>query len=249
VTTLADGLGHNWVYVVLVLRRPKPASSTGGTLSSNGAPSMIPTECRMPSLYPELERLQPRLVLLVAFVGNGTLSQNAALIRRNLVRLVDKAVLEYSHSRQAILDQIAESQRSYEEMVKGRIIYMFGFTDHMENCLNATRRVLDLLQHLRADISAPIQDRITRRLVDAHAEPLIDIRNTFEHIGNAINNNDFGESQVVVLCLGDDQRSVRIGKHSLSFVSLVTILKAVHSEAKKLLEEPHARRFAQQGTT
>jgi len=201
---------------------------------------MIPTECRMPSLFPELERLQPKLLLLVSFIGNGTLSQNAALIRRNLVRLVDKAIFEYSLARQAVLDQIAESQRSYEEMLNGRIIYMFGFTDHMENCLNATRRVLDLLQHLRADLSAPIQDRITRRLVDAHADSLIDIRNTFEHIGNTINNNEFGENQIVVLSFGEDQSSVRIGKHSLSFSSLVTILKAVHSEAKKLLEEPHA---------
>ena len=193
----------------------------------------------MPSLYPELERLQPRLLLLVVFKGNGTLSQNASLIRRNLVRLVDKAIYEYSLARQAVLDQMAESKRTYEEMINGRIIYMFGFTDHMENCLNATRRILGLLQHLRADVSAPIQDRITRRLVDAHAGSLIEIRNTFEHIETSINDNDLGENQSVVLSYGEDQNSVQIGRHSLSFASLVTILKAVHSEAKRLLDEPH----------
>lgn len=201
--------------------------------------TMVPTECRMPSLYPELERLQPRLLLLAAFIGNGALSQNAALIRRNLIRLVDKAVYEYSLARQAVLDQIAESQRSYEEMVGGRIIYMFGFTDHMENCLNATRRTLDLLQHLRADLSAPAQDRIRRRLIDAHAGSLIDVRNSFEHVGDAINNNEFGEGEMVVLSYGDDQSSICIGKHSLSFNSIATILRGIHEEAKRLLEEPH----------
>jgi len=138
-----------------------------------------------------------------------------------------------------VLDQIAESQRSYEEMVGGRIIYMFGFTDHMENCLNATRRALDLLQHLRADLSAPAQDRIRRRLIDAHAGSLIDIRNSFEHVGDAINNNEFGEGEMVVLSYGDDQSSICIGKHSLSFNSIATILRGVHEEAKRLLEEPH----------
>ncbi|MBN5152903.1 hypothetical protein JY458_18220 [Stenotrophomonas maltophilia] len=194
----------------------------------------------MPSLYPELERLQPRLLLLAAFIGDGTLSRNAALIRRNLIRLIDKAVYEYSLARQAVLDQIAESQRSYEEMLGGRVIHMFGFTDHMENCLNATRRSLDLLQHLRADLSAPAQDRITRRLIDSHAGSLIEVRNTFEHVGDAINNNEFGEGEMVVLSYGDDQRSICIGSSSLTFNSIATVLRGIHEEAARLLKEPHA---------
>lgn len=201
--------------------------------------TIVPTECRMPSLYPELERLQPRLILLTLFVGNGTLSQNAAMIRRNLIRLVDKAVYEYSLARHAVLDQIAESQRSYDEMLGGRIIYMFGFTDHMENCLNAARRALDLLQHLRADLSAPAQDRIKRRLIDAHAGSLIDVRNAFEHAGSAINNNEFGDGEMVVLSYGNDQSSIYIGKYTLSFNSIVTIIRGVHEEARRLMEEPH----------
>ncbi|MDY0978967.1 hypothetical protein [Stenotrophomonas sp. CFBP8994] len=201
--------------------------------------SMVPTECRMPSLYPELGRLQPQLILLAFFVGNGTLSQNAALIRRNLVRLIDKAVYEYSLARQTVLDQIAESQRSYEQMLGGRVIHMFGFTDHMENCLNATRRALDLLQHLRADLSAPAQDRIRRRLIESHAGSLIEVRNMFEHVGDAINNNEFGEGEMVILSYGDDQRGVCIGSNSLSFDSIATILRGIHEEARRLLEEPH----------
>jgi len=193
----------------------------------------------MPSLHPELQRLQPRLLILAVFIGNGSLSQHAALIRRNLVRLVDKAIYEYSLARKAVLDQINESHRSHEAMLNGRIIYMFGFTDHMENCLNSMRRIVDLLQHLRADPSAPTQDRITRRLIEAHAGSLIDVRNTFEHIGNAINNNEVGEGQMVVLAYGDDENGVCIGEYSLSFQSMATILKVVHAEATRLLEEPH----------
>lgn len=202
--------------------------------------TMVPTKCNMPSLYPELARLEPRLLLLSAFIGNGNLSRNAGLIRRNLVRLVDKAIFEYTLARQAVLDQIAESKRPYEEMIKGRVIYMFGFTNHMENCLNAVRRVIGLLEVLRSDVSAPAQDRITRRLVDAHAAPLIDIRDILEHMGSAVNEDEIQDGHAVILSLGPDESSVCIGAHSLSFSSLATIIKAVHSEANRLLEEPHA---------
>ena len=201
--------------------------------------TMVPKKCNMPSLYPELQRLEPQLLLLSAFIGNGNLSRNAGLIRRNLVRLVDKSIFEYTLARQAILDQVAESQRPYEEMLKGRIIYMFGFANHMENCLNAVRRVIGLLEALRSDISAPAQDRITRRLVDAHAAPLIDIRDILEHMGSAVNADEIEDGHSVILSLGSDESSVCIGAHSLSFSSLATIIKAIHSEAKRLLEEPH----------
>jgi hypothetical protein len=200
---------------------------------------MIPTECKMPLLFPELERLLPRL-LLTSFIGGVALSTKAASIRRNVVRLVDKAVSEYSFARQYLLDQIAESQRNEKELLQGRIIFMFGFVDHMENCLNATRRILELLQWLRADATAPMQDRIQRRLVEAHVEPLIEIRDLLEHMGEAINGNRIGDHEPVVLVLGDDEETVRIGKYSLSFSSLATILRAFHCEAVRLLEPPQS---------
>lgn len=203
--------------------------------------TMVPKKCNMPSLYPELTRLDPQLLLLSAFIGNGTLSKNAGLIRRNLVRLVDKAIIEYTLARQAILDQIAESERPYEEMLKGRIIYMFGFTNHMENCLNAVRRVIGLLDALRSDNSAPAQDRIKRRLLDAHVAPLIEIRNVLEHMGSAVDADEIQDGHAVILSLGSDESSVCIGAHSISFSSLATIIKAIHSEARRLLEEPHAQ--------
>lgn len=203
---------------------------------------MIPTENKMPELYPELGRLQPQLLLAGAFVGNGTLSSNAALMRREVIRLMDKAIFEYSLARQAIIDQIAEGQRPYEELLKGRIIYMFGFTDHMENCVNATRRLIALMQHLRGDRSAPSQDRIKRRLINAHADPLIDIRDTLEHMGEMISKDEILDGHPVVIALGDDQATIQLGRHSLSFLSLSTILRALHSEAVGLLERLHAVR-------
>src|SRR5690606_37830179 len=187
----------------------------------------------MPQLWPELQRLQPRLLLLNLFHGSGTLRPKAAALRMVAVRLIDKAVYEYSLARQAIVEQIAESQRPYEEMSQGRVIHMFGFTDHMENCLNATRRLLSLFESPRSDRSAPTQDRIKRRLVDAHAGSLVDIRNILEHMADAVNADEVGKGNPVVLSLGDDERSVVVGPYSIAFESLATILQAFHDETER----------------
>lgn len=198
---------------------------------------MIPTECKMQALYPDLEKLIPSLMLTVAFIGDGTLSQNAALVRRNLVRLVDKAISEYMLARNNLLLQIAESQRPAEQLLSGRFLYMFDFINHMENCINAIRRAIGLLEYLRSDRSAPTQDKVQRGIVNADVQSLIDIRNTLEHMGDCINN--FNGHKPVMLRLRDDQSSLEIGNFSLSFDSIAKILNTIHQEANNLLEKPH----------
>ena len=187
----------------------------------------------------ELQPLAMQLLLVTGFIGDGTLGRGAALARREIIRLVDKTVNEYGYARAAIFAQIAEANRSVEEMQKGRKVYMFNFTDHMENCINAIRRLLRLMEILRKDQSAPQQDRTSRRLVEANQNALIDVRNVFEHLNDAIVGNEIEDGCPVMLCLGDDQTSVRIGKHNLTFASLVSVIKSLHSEATALLIKPH----------
>ncbi len=202
---------------------------------------MIPTENKMPQLYPELGRLQPQLMLTTTFVGNGSLSSNAAGMRHEVIRLMDKAIFEYTLARQAIINQISEGQRPYEELVEGRVIYMHGFINHIENCINAVRRLIALMEYLRSDRSAPLQDKTKRRLISALADDLIDIRNTLEHMGEMISESQILDGHPVVIAIGQDQASIQLGKHTLSFQSLTSMLRALHSEAVNLLERPHIK--------
>ena len=171
------------------------------------------------------------------FKGDGPLSPRAAALRRNVVRLADKAVWEYSAARAAVLAQIAEGNRTHEEMKQGRIIYTFGFTDHMENCLNAVRRVLSLLEHLRSEPTAPLQYRDTRRLIEAHARLIIGIRDTLEHLGERFQ-DEIRQGDPVILKFGDDEKSVQLGNCRLTFDSLVIVLRATHQVADLLLKPP-----------
>ncbi|MCQ3829269.1 hypothetical protein HXX02_07410 [Microbulbifer elongatus] len=192
---------------------------------------IVPTTCNMPALHPEL---MPLLGAEMLFPSSH-LSQKAYLMRKNIVRLVDKAVYEYSYARKAVLDQISEKQRSTEELMNGRIIYMFGFTNHMENCLNSVRRVLELLKSLKSDPSAPAQDRDRRKTLQRESQSLIKIRNTIEHMGEDIQKGGYSNNEPVILGLSNDEYSICIGSHSLSFVSLVLVLRELHAEAQSLL--------------
>lgn len=185
----------------------------------------------MPALHPELMPLLPAELLF----SSDHLSENAYLMRKNIVRLIDKAIFEYSHAREAVLDQISEKQRPTEELMKGRIIYMFGFTNHMENCLNATRRVLELLKRLKADPSAPAQDRSRRKTIERESKSLVKIRNTLEHMGEDIYKGVYSGGKPAILGLSNDENSVCIGCHSLPFNSLVSVLRELHAEALHLL--------------
>ena len=144
---------------------------------------MIPKDCKMPDLS-ELERLQGALTLRVVFTqADAKNGRKAALLRRIFIRLMDKSITEYEEARKALDLQVQESKRPPEEMQEtGRIIYMFSFSDHMENCINAVRRLLRLLERINAEKDAPIVPRDKKRFLSSQGKRLIDLRDAFEHM-------------------------------------------------------------------
>ncbi|HWE37762.1 MAG TPA: hypothetical protein VG406_14435 [Isosphaeraceae bacterium] len=116
------------------------------------------TECKMPDLSDcSAVRLQGWSLLHAFFLGDPGVTSKGRLYRRNFARLVDKSIYEYQMSRKAVLDEIAERQRPYEQMAaEGRPMYILGFTDHFENCLNSVNRALNLFERLRLSRSAVV---------------------------------------------------------------------------------------------
>ena len=129
---------------------------------------MIPTELKMEDLS-GLEKLQPTLILNLVFAqGDRDISRRTALNRRLYIRLLDKAVDEYNEARELIIAQIAEGQRSSEEMEKdGRHIYMFKFIDHMENCISSVIRILRFLGILKGNQDGLTFSRTVRRQIES----------------------------------------------------------------------------------
>jgi len=188
------------------------------------------------TLKPLLEEFSLRMM----FSGNGSLSMKSAQLTLNMVRLVDKAAREYELARRCIDEQIIEEQRYQKSPEEGYTLTpILRFTDHMENCLNATNRVLTLHKALRSDsVTSRMQDRDRRKRILDAGDPIRKIRDLSEHINKAIHKGEIGKDQPIMLKLGDDQSSVRIGQHVIALDTLADVLRHAHTEAAKFLVAP-----------
>ena len=209
---------------------------------------MIPTELRMEDLS-GLEKLQPTLMLNLVFAqGDKDISRRTALNRRVYIRLLDKTVDEYKEARELIVAQIAEGQRSAEEMTQnGRHIYMFKFVDHMENCISTIRRILRFLDVLKGNQDGLAFPRIVRKHIESLTTPIIDVRNTVEHMDERIQNDVIQENEPVMLKITDSQNGIMIGGQLLKFSTLSILIKQLHAlgqsmAAWRAADEPNRQR-------
>ena len=198
--------------------------------------NMIPYECKMPDLS-KLERLQEALTLRVVFTqADAKIGRKAALYRRIFIRLTDKAIVEYSEARSALDYQVQESKRPVKEMQEtGRIIYMFSFSDHMENCINSVRRLLRLLERINGDKDAPTIPRDKRRLLSSQGKKLIDLRDTFEHMDERIQRDEIGTNEAIMVKLCGSADRIEIGPHQITFLELAGIISKLHELASYLV--------------
>jgi hypothetical protein len=190
---------------------------------------MIPIELKMEDLS-GLEKLQPTLILNLVFAqGDRDISRRTALNRRLFIRLLDKAVDEYNKARELIVAQIAEGQRSSEEMTKdGRHIYMFKFVNHMENCTSSVRRILRFLDILKGKQDGLAFSRTVRKHIESLTSSIVDVRDTIEHMDERIQNDIFQSNEPVMLKISDTQDGIMIAAHSLKFSVLSTLIKKLH---------------------
>jgi hypothetical protein len=197
---------------------------------------MIPKECKMPDLS-KLERLQGTLILRVVFTqADAKVGRKAALFRRVFTRLMDKSITEYQEARTALDLQVQESKCPRKEMQEtGRIIYMFSFSDHMENCINSVRRLLRLLERINSDKDAPTIARDKKRFLSSQGKGLIDLRDAFEHMDERIQRDEIGHDEAIMVKLGGSDDRVEIGSHQVTFLELAGIISKLYELASYLV--------------
>ena len=157
------------------------------------------------------------------------MDRKVAVYRRILIRLMDKTLVEYELSREALDAQVREKERPPEEMAKtGRYIYLFSFSDHMENCIHTLRRMLRFAQRIKADVASPAIPRIFRKRIEAFSADVVEIRNTIEHMDDEIQDDTFENGKPILLSLAGDSDRIVIGSNSLSFETLVSLIRSLH---------------------
>ncbi len=195
----------------------------------------FPPECKMPDLS-HLEKLSNRLVVQL-LIGEPGITKKVSLYRRNFIRLIEKALLEYEQARQVILDQIAEANRPAKEMEKtGRYIDLFGFTNHIEDCINAIRRIYKLLERIKAEKVSPSIPREIRRLVESKNDNIAELRNQVEHIDDIILNDELAPNKPMMLAITKNGDGVMISYYEIKFTDLAIILKNMREIGEYILE-------------
>lgn len=195
---------------------------------------MLPESCGMPDLS-DLHRLNLRMLSLMfgSAVEPVTHSQ-----RLHLLRLVDRAILDYLQARAGVLAQIAERQRPVEELTNGRQIYMFGVFDALESCVITTRRALRFLDRLAQSQDALPIPRDLRRFVTATAKPIVDFRNALEHLDEGIREEAIEAGVPIVIVLDPRTETISIGSAQLRVQTLASVLRKLHAVVIAQLEVP-----------
>jgi hypothetical protein len=195
----------------------------------------LPSECKMPDLSGLDSPLVPRLLLRLLFGKHG-LSPKTSGYLINFIRLVDEALMEYHEARDAILTQIAERNRSPEEMSRdGRIIYLHIFTDHIETCINAVRRLYKLLERIKAEKESPELPRELRKQVEKKEGTIIGIRGAIEHMDKLILKGETGVGKPIMAAGSETWDAVVVSNYELKFEELAMVLRAMHEIALYLL--------------
>jgi hypothetical protein len=186
---------------------------------------MIPIESHMPELG-NLDRLVDRLLFRVMMDGRER-DKKEHSIERNFVRLVDKAVREYEAARAALIMQIEDMRRlreaasrmpAEEVVLEGSSLPALGFTDHFEDCITATNRLLKLLQSIKS-AKVPV-GREARRIIEAFSKDIPDLRNMVEHIAEAITNGEIKDGEFIMVGPTQDGAGATLGSNRIAFSDL-----------------------------
>lgn len=195
----------------------------------------IPTECKMPDLSGLDSPLIGQLLVQV-MIGEPGLSRKTGLYRRNFIRLLNKALVEYHEAREVILAEIAEANRPAEEMIKhGRRIYIIAFTNHIETCINAVSRLFKLLERIKAERDSPAVPRELRKLVETKSKSIDYIRNAVEHMDELIQRDEIALGQPIMLALSKNDDSVVVSNYEIKFKELAIVLEKMYEIAQYIL--------------
>lgn len=195
--------------------------------------SVLPDTCRMPDLESLTSDPLMNSALASALVGDPDAGSLEALYRRNLARLVDKALVEYQRVRAAVVAQANELQIP---RASGPRLLVFSIANALEDCVLTTNRAMRLYESLKAGSLSKRIPRLARRALESHSKSLGDIRNVLEHIDEAIRSGEVIGSGPVMAAIVDPFDRMEVGPHTLLLDDLARSLRELHSISRALLD-------------
>lgn len=181
---------------------------------------MLPKTCGMPDLS-DLENFFPGFI--PSLFGDANVDQRITdkeqRYYRMFIRLINKAVTNYQLARKSVLASVSNERRISS--------IVFDFVDHMENCLNAVRRLYGVLGRARREKGGGLTtDRTQFKAISQYSKKSKELRDAIEHLDEYIQQDKWAGS--VALTISDDDKHFGICGHSISFDELAQVIQKFH---------------------
>ena len=145
------------------------------------------------------------------------------------VRLVDKACNEYNFSREYLLEEIDDNKHSDER--EYRTISIFGFWDHIENCINAIKRIyliFDRIKSVKGNLNIDKEERI---LIEKEKTIIVNMRDTVEHLDEKLQSID-----TYAISINSTQDGISIYSFNIKFYDLHKLLERFKKIGKEWIK-------------
>lgn len=147
----------------------------------------------------------------------------------------DKAAREYMSGCSRMRDHMQHGS------MQARVEALGAF----ENCINATKRSLRLLERLAQDPRGPGIDRTVRKLAQNSRKTLTHVRDRIEHIdADIVADEGLQPGEAHMLTITKTGKALEIGANKISFATLRSTIKGLHSVGigivAELPKQPHA---------
>lgn len=185
------------------------------------------SECKMPALSGIDSPLMNRLIVQL-LIGEKGISRNVSLYRRNFIRYIDQAIKYYDYAREACLAATANPQE--------RIGFSLEFTNNIEICISAIRRLYRLLDRINSETrDSPLFPRELRRLLKAQSQSMIDIRDTAEHLDDRIREGEVAVGSPIMLTINKTEDGIVVADYEIKFKDLALVLEKMNEIGQYVL--------------
>jgi translation initiation factor 2 beta subunit (eIF-2beta)/eIF-5 len=136
-------------------------------------------------------------------------------------RLIDKASGEYIESKELLETDVSNSKKAFLELQAH---------NHLENCINALNRVINLFDECSKHESTDYNLRLffsKQTLDNIQSYSVSHVRNRIEHIDEDISDDDV--SGGIILSVDHDNDRVCINERCISFEEIAEIISEYHS--------------------
>lgn len=192
-------------------------------------------ECKMPKIDIDHRAVSRYWGARIVGVDIGSKPE---MYRALFIRLTDKALYEYNMARSVVLAQIERKDTSHPltTFIGGTPLYAVVIANHLETCINATKRAADILTNFinRSPQSPFFINLVHRKNIERRYKNIRPMRNELEHIEKEIRKDQIKEDQPFYLTINEDASEARIGDKKLNLISLVEVISTLHEIALEM---------------